>query len=90
MYAGISLLVIITAIPAYLGQQKKMFLLLLYHNSSNKADKSCDHLNGAWEVGCTDRLQASQINVWDSNPNTFCSELILRASEEHDCDPQHV
>lgn len=63
-YAAITLLVITTAIPAYSGQQKKNFLLLLNH-------KNCNHLNRAWAVGCADRLQAYQINVCDSNPNIF-------------------
>lgn len=69
-YAAISLLVIITAIPDYSGQPKN-FLLLLYHISSDKAGKSCNHLNRARTVGCMDRLQPYQTNVCDSNPNTF-------------------
>lgn len=52
---GISFLKIITAIPAY-SEYQKMFLLPLYHISFTKVDKNCDHLNGVWEVGCTDMI----------------------------------
>lgn len=55
LFASISLLEIITAIPAYSTHQKTV-LLPLHDISFHKVDKSWDHLNGVWEVGCTGKI----------------------------------
>lgn len=70
LYAAIPLLKIITAISAYSGHQKKTFLLPLYHISLTKVDKNCDHL-GCERWDAQTRLQASQINICNSNPNAI-------------------